>query len=258
MKVDFDNINDVADEMFSWAKSEYPKEMCGVIVFDEQLQFIPINNLADKYGVDERDAFVMCPRTYSSIDEHNNIVAIVHSHPDSNTAPSEHDKIRCNQGEIPWVIISYPDKDINIIHPTDEKQPLLGRTFIHGVQDCWSLVRDYYKEVFNIHLNDYERQDEWWMKGEDLYLDNLESEGFIEISEKDMQVGDVLFMQIESPTTNHAAVLCEDGMIIHHLYGKPSYKGIYGGYWRERTTRILRHKERDKQLPLELRINKGV
>ena len=63
-----------------------------------------------------------------------------------------------------------------------------------------------------------------------------------EIEEKDLQAGDLILMQIESPKTNHAAILVSDNIILHHLYGRPSCKGVYGGYWRDRTTRLLRHK----------------
>lgn len=243
----------VKEEILQHTINEYPKEMCGVIVDKEDgQQFIPIPNITKSVGQDERDSFVMCPRVYSSVDEHNKIVAIVHSHPDDTSYPSDHDKMRCNQGELPWVIMSYPDVDMSVTYP--EETPLIGRPFVHGVTDCWSLVRDFYKQEYNIHLRDYEREDEWWMKGQDMYIENLDEEGFIEITREQLQIGDVLFMQLESPVTNHAAVLVDDGIILHHLYGRPSAKGRYGGYWIDRTTRFLRHRERDKQLPKHLRV----
>ena len=37
------------------------------------------------------------------------------------------------------------------------KPPLLGREWVWGVTDCWSLVVDWYKEEKGIKLKDYQR-----------------------------------------------------------------------------------------------------
>ncbi|NHW59684.1 C40 family peptidase, partial [Escherichia coli] len=40
---------------------------------------------------------------------------------------------------------------------------------------------------------------------------------------------------------NHAGIILDDGMLLHHLYGRLSQRVPYGGYWRDRTIIILRH-----------------
>lgn len=233
------------DQMIREAGRSHPREMCGALVLNNgEVSFIKIPNVAAQYGISDRDGFVICPRTYSSVEDKFDVVAVVHSHPDYSAKPSAHDIARCNQGEIPWIIVSYPEVDISIVYPDKEEVPLIGREFVHGLQDCYTLIKDYYKKEFGIILGEYERDDEWWEKGQDLYIDNYEREGFISIEESELAVGDLLLMQIESGVTNHAAVMYEDNVILHHLYGRESCLGIYGGYWRDRTTRILRHKER--------------
>lgn len=237
--------DDTKEQIIGEAERSYPKEMCGVIVDNGGNKvFIKTPNIAAKYEIDDEDSFVICPRTLSSIEDRFDVVAIVHSHPNYSAKPSPHDIARCNQGNIPWIIVSYPDIDISITYPSKEEVPLIGREFVHGLQDCYTLIKDYYKKEFGIILGEYERDDEWWEKGQDLYIDNYEREGFISIEESELAVGDLLLMQIESGVTNHAAVMYEDNVILHHLYGRESCLGIYGGYWRDRTTRILRHKER--------------
>ena len=231
----------VKDSIIEHTKKEYPKEMCGVIVNNGGVDtFLPIPNIAHKYGIDEKDSFVIDPMVYSSLEDRFEIKAIVHSHPDANSTPSVHDRVRCNQGEIPWVIVSYPNIDLSLTHP-NKSPDLEGREFVHGVQDCYTLIKDFYATK-GITLGEYVREDEWWQKDKDYYLDNYGKEGFYEIEEKDLQAGDLILMQIESPKTNHAAILVSDNIILHHLYGRPSCKGVYGGYWRDRTTRLLRHK----------------
>ena len=232
--------DEVKESILQHTIREYPKEMCGVVVENkDELVFISIPNISHKYELDSNGSFIIDPNVYSSIEGMYEIKAIVHSHPDCTSTPSVHDTVRCNQGTIPWVICSYPEVDISITHPKDDA-PLIGRDFVHGVQDCYTLIKDYYEVEYQIVLGEYEREDEWWMKGKDYYIDNFSKEGFYEVD--NIEVGDLLLMQIESPVTNHAAIMYEDNIILHHLYGRPSCLSIYGGYWRDRTTRVLRHR----------------
>ena len=41
----------------------------------------------------------------------------------------------------------------------DINHHLLGRQWVWGVTDCWSLVVDWYKEEKGIKLKDYQRND---------------------------------------------------------------------------------------------------
>ena len=50
----------VKDSIIEHTKKEYPKEMCGVIVNNGGVDtFLPISNIAHKYGIDEKDSFVI-------------------------------------------------------------------------------------------------------------------------------------------------------------------------------------------------------
>lgn len=94
-----------------------------------------------------------------------------------------------------------------------------GRPFIHGMFDCYTLVRDYYKRNFNIFLpTNIQRDWEWWNKGENLYLENAKDCSFEEA--EDIKKHDVLLMKINSPVPNHAAIYIGDGKILHHMAGR--------------------------------------
>jgi len=85
--------------------------------------------------------------------------------------------------------------------------------------------------------------DEWWKRGENLYLDNFASVGFVAIDAADIEAGDCFLMQVASSVPNHAAVYLDDGLILHHLQGRLSSRDVYGGYWQKITTHTLRYIE---------------
>ena len=55
--------------------------------------------------------------------------------------------------------------------------------------------------------------------------------------------GDVIMMRIQAPVTNHAAVYLGNNIMLHHAFGNLSARVPYGKYYRDRTVRIVRHKE---------------
>ena len=67
-----------------------------------------------------------------------------------------------------------------------------------------------------LDLPDFVREDSWWIKGQNLYLENFEKAGFIETDKLEYGVG--LLMQINSPVPNHAAVYIGNNQIIQHLF----------------------------------------
>ncbi|MDE9456052.1 NlpC/P60 family protein, partial [Xenorhabdus bovienii] len=129
---------------------------------------------------------------------------------------------------------------IRTIMPTGGIKPLLGRPFVHGIWDCYAIVRDWYRLERNIDIPDFERSDGWWDRGENLYMKNYVSAGFVECS-GELQIGDVIIMQVQANEPNHAGVYIGDGLMLHHMYGQLSNKVPYSGYWQERAIIALRY-----------------
>lgn len=126
-----------------------------------------------------------------------------------------------------------------------EYKHLLGREFIWKEQDCYSLLRSFYKDNFNIDLPDYDRPENFWDKGHDLYMDHYYENGFrvLDVHPTQWQVGDVFLMAVNSPTANHAAILVENNQILHHMYGQLSKVEFLRGAYRDMTLNIFRHKD---------------
>lgn len=230
------------------AVADYPRESCGLVqVVKGRERYRRCANLAATPG----EHFVLSPEDYASAEDEGEIIAVVHSHPDVPARPSEADRVACETSGLPWHIVhvSVPDGgtvpeagDIVTIEPQGYEAPLIGRPFAHGVLDCYSLVCDWYRRELGIDLPDYPRRDDWWLHGEDLYMQNFAAAGCAPIVGAP-QRGDIILMQIRAPVVNHAAVYLGDGNIIHHLHGRLSSRDVYGGQWAEVTRYIVRHRE---------------
>lgn len=128
-------------------------------------------------------------------------------------------------------------------------QELLNKPFNHGVQDCYSVVRDFYKINYDMDLTDYARADNWWSAGEDLYMENFGKEGFQLASDnmKEWLPGDVILMAIGASVACHAAIwLGEGNKIVHHFYNRLSNIETYRGIWKSQTVAVVRHPSVEK------------
>jgi proteasome lid subunit RPN8/RPN11 len=221
-------------------EEEYPNEACGFIIVNSRgrEQYYKAENAA----INAEEHFIIDPISYADAEDRGEILGICHSHPDATCEPSEADKVSCEASKKPWHILSWPLNQLHSWEPSGYEAPLIGRPFSHGVLDCYTLVQDFYKRELNIILKNYFHQDEWWEKGENLYVDNFKEQGFIQIKdENDLQKYDAFLIKLVSSVPNHAAIYLGGDMILHHVYGRLSNRQIYGGYWRKHTTHHLRH-----------------
>jgi len=233
-------IENIKDEVIQHALDEYPSECCGLaVVIKGRLQYKRCRN------TNPGDQFAIDPLDYSACEDLGEIIGVCHSHVDESIQPSDADKVGIETTKLPWLIVNPMTKDFSITNPTGFKLPLIGRKFQHGVVDCFSLIFDYYKELGITLPNPY-REDDWWLKGKDMYRDNFESAGFIKVGGSeftDIKKHDVILLQVGSPVPNHGAVYVGDGFILQHCHGRLSSKDVYSGYWRKVTNIVLRHKE---------------
>ena len=219
------------------AQEAFPRESCGLLVIRKGREvYWPCRNIG--VGTDQ---FVLHPEDYAHADEQGQIVAVVHSHPGLPCTPSQADRVACEASGLPWHIVSIPNGEWTSLEPTGYVAPLVGREWSHGVLDCYALVRDWFRAERGIDLPNFARFDDWWKRGQNLYLDNFAQAGFAVVEPDELQTGDCLLMQVASPVPNHAAVYLGDGLILHHLQGRLSSRDVYGGYWQKITTHTLRY-----------------
>ena len=229
------------------AEHEYPLECCGVICQKSRVEkYFPCRNIlppADKKENGPEFGFILSPEDYADAEDWGEIIAIVHSHTNATTQPSERDMNLCDVTKLPWVIASWPEGDIRTLNPRGDR-PLTGRWFDLGYADCWSLICDYFRLEHAISLHNYSVDYHWWEKEytDNFYHDNWYDCGFREFDGPTKE-GDMVIMQVQADRWNHAGILVGNNMLLHHMYGQISQKVPYGGYWRERTMKIVRYKD---------------
>ena len=219
------------EKIINHADSCGEAECCGFVI--DNKTYMPCKNISPT----PTEAFEISPDDWIQAETIGEITAIVHSHPNGLPILSEADQIYQQQTAVDWWIVCD-----NQIHKFRFIKPLLGREFEHGKTDCLSIVRDAYM-LAGIDLPDYERQDDWWHNGQNLYLDLLPKNGFERMDAEDLQEGDIILVCLGSETPNHAAVYIGNQYILHHCPDRLSKRDLYGGFWRNYTHSIWRHNQ---------------
>lgn len=123
--------------------------------------------------------------------------------------------------------------------------PLVGLEWDEAHQNCYTLLREFYRINANHIMGDYPNPKGWERTDLDLYRELAHVEGFLPITDPPLswKVGDVIIMALNSRLGNHAGILVENGRMLHHLHGHRSSVCLYGGVFRNNTVAVYRHPE---------------
>ena len=226
-------------------RSVYPQEGVGFITANG---FVPVENCADnpekEFSVRETDWI-----------KHSPVLALLHSHPDGTFCPSSADIQYQEKTAVPWgIMVTDGEHTGDPVWFGDQVEipSLIGRPFIHGVLDCYSLIRDAFRlgkdklsslpnddeRIYDwpydpVRLMEQPRDVDWWQAGdaEQLYLydRDFEKGGFEELFDVNrrnlgsvLRPGDVFLYKLYSKVANHAGLYIGNGLILHHVCGYPS------------------------------------
>ena len=204
----------VEKEVRKHAEEEHAigRECCGIMVKDK---YIRCENISA-----EDNSFEISVNDYAKYMKNDTLQAIVHSH-NNDFHLSKEDMVGQIKTSIPWGIVNVVSGTVRGMHFWGDSLPvkdLIGREFIHGSQDCYGLVRDYYKKEKDIKLKQYPRDNYWWSNGGDLLSEeNFKETGFYKIDSSELEVGDVVLFSIRANVVNHSAIYIGNGEVLHHL-----------------------------------------
>jgi len=230
-------IEPVLEDIKQYVYENKDIEACGLLSVERgRVQWHPCENKADNPKSD----FTIDPLEYKAVADKGDIVGVVHSHPGAAPTPSTIDRAACDRLGVPWYIFGKNDEWIKL-EPKEEAYELLGRPFVFGVYDCFTILQDYF-ETLDIIVNPRDYEWEFWKKGKNLYLENFEEEGFVEVTDGSLQVHDVILMALNSPIANHAGIYVGRGRMLHHAPSRLSCRDNYNGIWNHITRAVVRHK----------------
>lgn len=202
----------------SAALAAYPREMCGILT---DKTFYAGDNVHET----PESAFTLDPvfvRLYSG-----KIRAIVHSHcRDPKTpevfdlrTPSHADMQGAKASGVPWLIVGTEGETVTppLQIPRVPSREYLGRPFIWFINDCYTLVQDYYRFELDIELPDHkaDRDFKTMRHFDGLFDGHIENYGFKSVQTLDgIKNGDLLLIDNAGHKRNHLGVY-HNGYIIH-------------------------------------------
>lgn len=224
-----------------YCKSNLSEEMCGAICeINNTLIFKPITNCHN----DKKNNFKLDLYEYIQLSYDYEIKAIVHSH--INGKPTSFiDIVSCNNQKIDFIIYDTLNDVFHHIKPKEIKY--LNHNFEIGVHDCYSLVRDFYKNELNIELYNYRRNEDWFTQENYIFDENFQNEGFVIVDLESLQKYDCLLFKLNNKDiSNHIGIYLENDVFLHHpRKGKSQLQELNNSY-RKRIKYVIRHKNIQK------------
>lgn len=117
-----------------------------------------------------------------------------------------------------------------------------NRIYLYGMLDCYTLIRDYYRDNHDVWFpSNIDRSFGWWNNGRNLYVDLYEQYGFKEVTKDKIRIGDVLIFKFDNSMPSHSAIYIGQGKMLHHMLGRFSTVEPFDGIYKPALAGILRY-----------------
>lgn len=231
------------------ALEDRSKECCGLIYINGSgsLSVFKSKNISSQ----PENFFEIDPKDYLKISSKGNILGFYHSHfGEHANSFTDFDILNCERFKMFGVIYDIRTDSFSYYSPSGYKLPYTEREYVLGGIDCFSLVRDFYKNELNIDIKDLDteyRLIEHKPEHPDnvgclnILPDHFKDNGFLEV--KDLKENDVILMnsdKILSPI--HCSIYRGNNYILHHPFGAKSRIERIRSWHTKYTTHKFRHK----------------
>jgi proteasome lid subunit RPN8/RPN11 len=225
----------VCEEIEQHANENRDEECCGYVVLsNDVLQTVKGRNIAEN----RKEHFVIDPYSYLKAFCTGKIVASYHSQKPLEF--SEKDVVNSEGHKLPMILFSLDTNKINIYNPIGNYNKYVGKPYKLGSSDCFSIIRNYYKNELNIDIKDYPRDVNWVSKPGNDYERYYQDEGFFQV--EDLAKNDIILLKFpQFDHCSHAVIYMGNDIILHHLIGQYSSLCFYNESYKKMARYKLRH-----------------
>ncbi len=212
------------------------EEIGGVLIENNNgISFFPCANLS----YNKNNNYILSYLDYIKAEKHGKIIAMVHSQ--ENDGPSILDNISAINFNLYSIIYCWKSGNFYVIKP--ELKDYLYKNFTIGVNDCFSLMKDYFKNELNINISNYSRKENWHIDNPKIMLESFGKEGFIEINDiGKLKLHDVLLFGKNKNELYHIGIYQENNLMLHHPRDSKSCIEDINLHWLNKLMLIIRHK----------------
>jgi len=230
-------MRDYFTELSSLANDSPLSEVCGFLLIErDSLCLMPARNMAR----DIQNTWMISEVDYSKAIATGRLFGLYHSHVLDDDQFSKEDKRTADLAELPMLLYSLKVNKFNYYRPLSAIRPYENRAFILGVQDCGSILTDYYARELGVeiaHVTRFPRVIEEGFGDMPTFF----NEQFYVVEDRIPQKHDFLVFSIRgNEKQNHVGVYLGDNLMLHQLFGRPSSRQELTSYWSSRLKFILR------------------
>jgi proteasome lid subunit RPN8/RPN11 len=238
----------IKNQIKNLSLKKFPEEICGFIYSDKdnyKFDVYPCKNKANN----KTNNFIISPQDYLNCQKLGKIVACYHSHCNDNIEFSEIDKNNSNIYKINYMLYNVKHDHFNFYFPGASNNPYIGRPFLLGKSDCFTLMKEYALKEEGVKI-DFPKELVYPRNLEDikdLYENNFKNQGFSKLDKNTkLEKSDGIMMKFTSVSEEfptHAAVYLGNGLILHQPFNSFSCVNIYDNFFKKHTSYVLRYKE---------------
>jgi proteasome lid subunit RPN8/RPN11 len=229
------------------ALKDAPYEACGFVVVNRLGETIvmPCENLARN----KRGQFIIDPKNNIEAEKLGHIAAFYHSHASEFPNPegdrfSREDLDISFESTFPALLYVHPNDTWHFTMPsTYNPAPLLGRPFVWGVWDCYTLVRDYFLLNKKTVMGSYFPPENATASSDFEYEKLSKNEKFHEIPMSEARKDDVMLVSLKSKFINHCLIYQGDNEYLHQPAFKLSSKGMLDERLQKYVVKTLRYND---------------
>lgn len=230
----------IKDQIIDLSAADPSRESCGYIYRD----WVGIPKVLQCENIAENPAeeFEISMEDFVKVQGLDHPLAVYHSHPAASLGFSPADLECAEEMALPFYLYDLATQTWHEYIPKSYESDFLGRQWCVGFDDCYSLVRNYFRKIHGIYMGDYDRDESMSHEERGVIAHQYEHEGFVVVSNDQITVGDVMVFKTDKALPQHFGVYQGANRFYHHPIKGLSCEEPLSDRWFSRLISVFRHK----------------